>query len=107
MKRVSLLVFLMVSLAELGLERYRFYLFCSTAALAGLACNLLMSRRKAQHAAKARVFEKGKGDSGCVSPQQSELAHESLPRSPEDRCENLEPAHSALGALALMHDKST
>ena len=85
MKRVSLLVFLMVSLVELELERYRLYLFCSTAALAGLVCNMLMSRRRAQNAPKTRAFEKGKEDSGCLSTEQSEVAYASRPHPSEDR----------------------
>jgi Flp pilus assembly protein TadB len=73
MKRVLLLVFLMVSLVELDLERYRIYLFCSTAAVAGLLCNLLMSRRKARNAREAQALENAHGDS-LSSKRSSEVA---------------------------------
>jgi len=74
MKRVLLLVFLMVSLVELDLERYRIYLFCSTAAVAGLLCNVLMSRRKARNA-EAQALENAHGDSCLSSERSSEVAY--------------------------------
>lgn len=59
MKRVLLLVFLMVSLVELDLERYRIYLLCSATALASLLCHVLMSRhRKAQKTGGALIGER-------------------------------------------------
>ncbi len=57
MKRVLLMVFLMVSLGELELERYRLYLFCSAAALAGLVWNGFANRRKAHCAPSPRASE--------------------------------------------------
>lgn len=55
MKRVSILVFLMVSLVELDLERYRIYWFLSIAAFAVLLGNVLLNRRQARHAPRPRA----------------------------------------------------
>ena len=52
MKRVLLLVLLIVSLAELAIERDRLYVFLSSAALAGLVRTSLSNRRSSQNAAK-------------------------------------------------------
>jgi hypothetical protein len=85
MKRVLLLVFLMVSLVELDLERYRIYLFCSAAAFASLFCNVLMSRRrKAQKAPAAHSLESVDGDS-CLSTEESEVDYVS-PSSSSEHC---------------------
>jgi hypothetical protein len=46
MKRVLLLVFLIISLVELDLERYRIYLFSAIASFALLLGNALMRRHK-------------------------------------------------------------
>ena len=70
MKRVLLLVFLIVSLVELAVERDRIYLFFSTAALAGLVRITLIGRNHAQNAPKLRVLipveQAGEGTSACV-----------------------------------------
>jgi hypothetical protein len=105
MKRVLLLVFLMVSLVELDLERYRIYLFCSTAALAGLLCNVLMSRRKAQNAPAARALENANGDS-CLSTERK-VAYVSRSSPSGDGCENVGSAQNTLREVVLMHNNST
>jgi hypothetical protein len=107
MKWVSLLVFLMVSLIELELERYRLYLFCSTAALAALVCNVLINRRGVQNARKTRAFEKGKQDSGCLSPEQSGVAQLSCSLLSEDGGTNDDSANHTLGGAVLMRDRLT
>jgi len=106
MKRVLLLVFLMVSLVELDLERYRIYLFCSTAALAGLLCNVLMSRRKAKNIPETRALDDANGYS-CLSTEQSEVACASRSIPSDDSCENGGSAQNTLREVALMHNKST
>jgi len=107
MKRVSLLVFLMVSLIELELERYRLYLFCSTAALAALVCNILINRRGVQNARKTRAFEKSKEDSGCLSPEQGGVAHISCSLPSEDGGTTDDSANHPLGDAVLMRDTLT
>ncbi len=107
MKRVLLLVFLMVSLAELDLERYRIYLFCSTAAFASLFCDVLMSRRrKAQKAPETRSLESVDGDS-CLSTEESEVDYVSSSSSSEHCEENVGSAQSTLPEIAPMHNDST
>jgi len=58
MKRVLLLVLLIISLAELAIERDRLYVFFSTAALAGLVRTSLSSRRSSQNAANVAFTRK-------------------------------------------------
>jgi hypothetical protein len=53
--RRALFVFLIVSLVELALERYRIYLLFSTAGLAGVVCSAFISRRRRQKALRIRT----------------------------------------------------
>lgn len=53
--RRALFVFLIVSLVELALERYRIYLLFSTAGLAGVVCSAFISRRRRHHALRIRT----------------------------------------------------
>jgi len=96
MKRVSILVFLMVSLVELDLERYRIYLFLSIAAFAVLVRNALASRRRVQNAMERRTLETTNRESGCLSAEQGALACGPDPAPPEDRSEGVEPAQISL-----------
>jgi hypothetical protein len=94
MKRVLLLVFLMVSLAELALERDRIYLLFSTAALAGLVRTSLTSRQLAQSAPKLRAFvridQAGEGASASFSTEQGGAAYTTTPHVPADHSEKAE-----------------
>ncbi|MGD1077172.1 MAG: hypothetical protein ABR881_02525 [Candidatus Sulfotelmatobacter sp.] len=83
MKRVLLMVFLMVSLGELELERYRLCLFCSAAALAGLVWNGFANRRKAHCAPSPRASEAANPE--CLSTEQGGVAYAAGPHSLEDR----------------------
>ena len=56
MKRVLLLVFFIVSLVELAVERNRVYLLFSTAAIAGLVRIALPGHQHTQNASKVRDF---------------------------------------------------
>lgn len=107
MKRVLILVFLIVSLVELDLERYRFYLFLSVAAFAALVRNVRMSRRRAQNARRSRAFAISERDWGCLSAEQDGVAYAPAPMPPEGNCESVESAHSSLSEEALVHDNST
>jgi hypothetical protein len=107
MKRVLLLVFLMVSLVELDLERYRIYLFCSVAALASLSCNVFMNRRrKAQKAPDALSLESADADS-CLSSERGRVVYGSRLSSSEERGGNAVSVRTTLPEVALMHDDST
>jgi hypothetical protein len=53
--RRALFVFLIVSLVELALERYRIYLLFSTAGLAGVVCSAFISRRRPHNALRIRT----------------------------------------------------
>jgi hypothetical protein len=106
MKRVSILVFLMVSLVELDLERYRIYLFLSITAFAVLVRNLIVSRRKAQNARRPEAFETSNRDSERLAAEQDGAAYTTGPIPPDDRSESVEPAQSCLREEALVHDNS-
>lgn len=107
MKRVLLLVFLMVSLVELDLERYRIYLFCSTAAVAGLLCNILMSRRKARNAPEAQALESAHRDSGLSGERSSEVANVAHSNPLEDTSQNVGSARGSLREVGPVHNRST
>lgn len=104
MKRVSILVFLMVSLVELDLERYRIYLFLSLTAFAVLVRNLLVSRRRAQNPRMPGAFETSNRDSGCLSAEQTGAG--SATYRGELR-QNFERANCSSIEEALVHDEST
>jgi hypothetical protein len=74
MKRVLLLVFLIVSLVELAVERDRVYLLFSTAAIAGLVRIALTGRQHTQNASKLRAFtpvgQAGESASACFSTKE-------------------------------------
>ncbi len=53
--RRALFVFLIVSLVELLLERYRIYLIFSTAGLAVVVCSAFISRRRRHNALRIRT----------------------------------------------------
>jgi hypothetical protein len=107
MKRVLLLVFLMVSLVELDLERYRIYLVCSAAALASLLWNVLMSRhRKAQKTPEALSLESVDRDSS-LSTEQSEVVMCRPQVRSEEGCDNVGSAQNTLREAALLNNNST
>ena len=74
MKRVLLLVFFIVSLVELAVERDRVYLLFSTAAIAGLVRIALTGRQHTQNASKVRalmpVNHAGEGACACFSTKE-------------------------------------
>jgi hypothetical protein len=91
MKRVLLLVFFIVSLVELAVERDRVYLLFSTAAIAGLVRIALTGRQQTQNASKVRplipVNHAGEGTCACFSPKES---YRSRPNFSEDHYEKAE-----------------
>ena|SRR5579863_10231931 len=98
MKRVLLLVLLLVSLAELTLERDRIYLLFSTAALAGLVRITLSGRRRPHDAAKLGIPIRNKvneGASAFFPTRQSDVDYTSHPHSTEDRYEKAEFARES------------
>jgi hypothetical protein len=70
--RRALFVFLIVSLVELALERYRIYLLFSTAGLAGVVCSAFISRRRRHNALRiatstlTEALSKGASESGST-----------------------------------------
>jgi hypothetical protein len=77
MKRVLLLVCLIVSLAELDLERARVFLFSSLASLLLVVWSEWMGRREVQNAAPVGALTPGEGISSvaCVLYSQDPQQH--------------------------------
>ncbi len=91
MKRVLLLVFFIVSLVELAVERDRVYLLFSTAAIVGLVRVALTGRQHTQNASKVRalipVDQAGEGACAYFSTKEG---YTSRPNFSEDHYEKAE-----------------
>lgn len=91
----------------MDLERYRIYLFCSTAAVAGLLCNILMSRLKARNAPEAQALESAHRDSGLSGERSGEVANVAHSNPLEDTSQNAGSARGSLREIGPVHNRST
>ena len=91
MKRVMLFVFLIVSLVELDLERYRLYLLCSIASLLLVFGSELERHRKIQKATTERVIKAHEG-----FPSEPYVAYSPHPHYLEDGFEKSEATADAM-----------
>jgi hypothetical protein len=85
MKRILLLVFLIVSVVQLGLERYRLYLFLSIAFL-----SLLLRSESARHHRVHTLATERAGQPAESTPLEAHVADSLHADSREDQFERLE-----------------
>jgi hypothetical protein len=99
MKRIMLLVFLIVSLVELDLERYRLYLLCSIASLLLVSGSELKRHRKVQEETIERIIKTHEG-----FPSETTVAYPPHPHHPDERSETVQPTAAVMQEVARLRD---